>query len=193
MIRFQPVNRPTGCVDPIHSMRGALAEMALMVRWARLRPGPVLKTSNPARFGWRFELVIEVYEMKQIRRSCSALVLLGAAQGWVSLQAAELTISCRAVGQELTLCKTATAAWAARTGNQVKVVSTPNSTTERLALYQQLLAAGAGDIDVFQIDVIWPGLLANHLIDLNPYLGDAPSKHFQAIVDNIMPGLDESE
>jgi len=36
----------------------------------------------------------------------------------------------------------------------------------RLALYQQLLAAGAADIDVFQIDVVWR-ILANHFIDLS--------------------------
>ena len=48
-----------------------------------------------------------------------------------------------------------------KTGNTVKIVSTPNSATERLALYQQLLAAGAGDIDVFQIDVVWTGILGN--------------------------------
>jgi hypothetical protein len=46
--------------------------------------------------------------------------------------------------------------------------------TERLALYQQGLAVGA-DIDVLQVDVVWPGILHRHLIDLTPYLGDAPA------------------
>jgi trehalose/maltose transport system substrate-binding protein len=95
-----------------------------------------------------------------------------------------LTISCGAVGQELKLCKSETRAWAERTGNTVKVVSTPNSSSQRLALYQQLLAAGARDIDVFQIDVVWPGLLANHLLELTPYVGDAPSRHFPALIAN---------
>lgn len=126
--------------------------------------------------------------MKRNTRSLSVLALLGMVLGPVSLQAATLTISCGAVGQGLELCKSATAAWAAETGNQVKVVSTPNSSSERLALYQQLLAAGADDIDVFQIDVVWPGVLANHLIDLKPYVGDAPSNHFKAIIANNTVG-----
>ena len=76
--------------------------------------------------------------------------------------AVEISISCSALGKEYEICKQGADAWAKKTGNTVKIVSTPNSATERLALYQQLLAAGAGDIDVFQIDVVWPGILGNH-------------------------------
>lgn len=97
-------------------------------------------------------------------------------------QAARLAISCGAVGQELTLCRQAVAQWAATSGNEVEVVSTPNSSTERLALYQQLLAAGAPDIDVFQIDVIWPGMLASHFIDLRPYAGERLDGQLPAVV-----------
>ncbi|MEO1316107.1 MAG: ABC transporter substrate-binding protein, partial [Pseudomonadota bacterium] len=85
--------------------------------------------------------------------------------------AAEISISCGALGIELELCKEATQRWAEKTGHTVTVVSTPNSTTERLALYQQMLAAEAGDIDVFQVDVIWPGILGTHFIDLKPFTG----------------------
>lgn len=96
----------------------------------------------------------------------------------------ELSISCGAVGAELELCKEGSEAWAKKTGNKVKVVSTPNSSSERLALYQQLLAAGVGDIDVMQIDVIWPGILENHLADLTPYLAEEAKAHFPAIIKN---------
>ncbi len=71
-----------------------------------------------------------------------------------------------------------------KTGHTVKVVTTPNSTNERLALYQQLLAAGGTDIDVFQIDVIWPGILGNHFIDLSNAANGAENDHFPAIVEN---------
>ncbi|NRG16607.1 ABC transporter substrate-binding protein [Rhizobiales bacterium] len=98
--------------------------------------------------------------------------------------AASVSISCGAVGQELELCREAADAWANKTGNEVVVVSTPNSTTERLALYQQLLAAGADDIDVFQIDVIWPGILGSHFIDLAPYSVGAEKEHFSSIIEN---------
>jgi trehalose/maltose transport system substrate-binding protein len=102
--------------------------------------------------------------------------------------AATISISCGAVGKELELCKTGAEAWAKKTGNEVKLVSTPDSTTERLALYQQLLAAGASDIDVFQIDVVWPGILASHFIDLSKAASGAVGEHFQAIVKNNTVG-----
>ena len=44
-----------------------------------------------------------------------------------------------AVGLELEICQQGAQAWAEETGNQVNVISTPNSATERLALYQQIL------------------------------------------------------
>lgn len=112
----------------------------------------------------------------------AALIALGTTAGVT--QAATISISCGAVGLEFELCKEAAEAWAEQSGHEVQLVSTPNSTTERLALYQQLLAAGATDIDVFQIDVIWPGTLANHFIDLAPYSDGAEGTHFEAIVAN---------
>ena len=101
------------------------------------------------------------------------------------LAAAEISISCGAVGLELELCQEGTKAWSEASGHSVEVISTPNSATERLALYQQILAANSSDIDVYQIDVIWPGILANHLIDLGQYIDEETrSQHFPAIVDN---------
>lgn len=108
--------------------------------------------------------------------------LLGAAS---AARAANVAISCGAVGLELEICREGAEAWAAKTGNEVTVVSTPNSATERLALYQQILAANSSDIDVFQIDVIWPGILANHFVDLSKYVPEEEiAQHFPAIVEN---------
>ncbi|WP_114394053.1 ABC transporter substrate-binding protein [Oleisolibacter albus] len=100
-------------------------------------------------------------------------------------KAATVVISCGALGQELAICQQGADAWARKTGNQVKVVSTPSSATERLALYQQMLAAGSGDIDVYQIDVIWPGVLGQHFEDLSKAVGkDILDQHFPSIVKN---------
>lgn len=63
--------------------------------------------------------------------------------------AADLTLSCGAVGAELQLCQAGVERWEAQTGHSVEVVSTPNSATERLSLYQQILNARSSDIDVF--------------------------------------------
>ncbi|KAE8437206.1 MULTISPECIES: ABC transporter substrate-binding protein [Halomonadaceae] len=120
---------------------------------------------------------------KTLLTSAIALASLASATG--SAQAAELTISCGAVGAELTLCQEGVRAWEEKTGHSVDVVSTPNSSTERLSLYQQILSANSSDIDVMQIDVVWPGLLANHLLDLREVLGeDAAVGHFDTIVTN---------
>ena len=115
------------------------------------------------------------------------VAVLGAALGITasSASAATISISCGAVGLELQLCQEGANAWAEETGNQVNVISTPNSATERLALYQQILAANSSDIDVFQIDVIWPGILANHLLGLNDYVDqETIEQHFPAIIEN---------
>jgi trehalose/maltose transport system substrate-binding protein len=82
-----------------------------------------------------------------------------------------LAISCGAVGIEFQLCREAAEAWARETGNRVDLVSTPSGSTERLALYQQLLSARSADIDVLQVDTVWPGILANHLLDLSGRVG----------------------
>ena len=100
-------------------------------------------------------------------------------------QSATISISCGAVGLELEICQEGAEAWAETTGNQVNVVSTPNSATERLALYQQILAANSADIDVFQIDVIWPGILGSHFIDLAEHIDqEVIDQHFETIVQN---------
>lgn len=99
-------------------------------------------------------------------------------------QGVRIAISCGAVGVELELCREGVSAWEEQTGNRVEIVSTPNSSTERLALYQQMLAAGADDIDVFQIDIVWPGILGGYFIDLARYADDAPAQHFPKLIAN---------
>ncbi|MSU92786.1 ABC transporter substrate-binding protein [Pseudomonas mandelii] len=114
----------------------------------------------------------------------AALITLCAGLPSVS-SAADLTISCGAVGAELQLCKEAVEAWSKQTGNNVEVVSTPNSATERLSFYQQILSAQSTDIDIIQIDMVWPGMLAKHLMDLREVLpANATQGYFQTQVDN---------
>ncbi len=97
--------------------------------------------------------------------------------------AATISIACGSVGIEFDLCKRGAEAWAKSTGNQVRVVSTPKESNEILALYQQLLSARSGDIDVLRIDVVWPGLLAQHLVDLGTAVKkEVVDQHFAPIV-----------
>ena len=124
-----------------------------------------------------------------VRRIGKALAVAGTAALfglWAggAARAETVSIACGAVGKELELCKDLSDAWAKKTGNSVKIVSTPNSATERLALYQQLLAAGSGDVDVFEIDTIWPGILGTYFIDLASYTKGAETNHFPSIIQN---------
>ncbi|WP_270935495.1 ABC transporter substrate-binding protein [Falsiroseomonas oryzae] len=121
------------------------------------------------------------------RGLCTALVFLAAVLAAPPAGAqTTIAIACSALGIEARLCREGAEEWARRSGNQVRLVSTPNSGTERLALYQQLLAARSADIDVFQIDAVWPGILANHLLDLHGKLDTAG--HIEEVVRNNTVG-----
>ena len=96
----------------------------------------------------------------------------------------EITLSCGAVGVELQICREEVGRWEETTGYRVRVISTPNSSTDRLALYQQLLASHSGEIDVLQVDVVWPGILAGHLIDLASSMGSDTAGHFPALMQS---------
>jgi trehalose/maltose transport system substrate-binding protein len=70
------------------------------------------------------------------------------------------------------------------TGIEVTRTSGPASTTERLAQYQQLWAAQASDVDAMMIDVIWPGIVAPHAVDLSEAIGWQDQTFFERIVKN---------
>ncbi|MBX6322520.1 MAG: ABC transporter substrate-binding protein [Rhodospirillaceae bacterium] len=102
----------------------------------------------------------------------------------IPVRAETLKIACPAVGIEYDLCREGAEAWAQKTGNEVQLVQTPNHADERLALFQQLLASGSAVIDVFQIDVIWPGILGRYFIDLAPLIPEADrARHFPAMIE----------
>ncbi len=111
-------------------------------------------------------------------------ILTSASVFAVAARAASIKIACSGVGQEMALCKDAAQEWAASTGNQVEIVTPPNDASQRLALYQQLLAARSDKIDVLQIDVIWPGLLGSQLLDLRPYAKGVEKSHFATFIAN---------
>jgi trehalose/maltose transport system substrate-binding protein len=122
---------------------------------------------------------------RRIRLIFFALAFLaGAAPMHAAAAPVGLSIACGALGVELRLCTQAVEAWEKKTGNRVRIVTTPNSSTDRLALYLQMLASHTSDIDVLQIDVVWAGILASQLIDLRPYMGDAPKADFPILIEN---------
>ncbi len=99
----------------------------------------------------------------------------------------QLTIAGGSVGAELDLTKEAVKMFVANNPNiEVKVLDTPDLADDRLGLYLQFLEAKSPELDVIQVDVIWPGDLAEHLVDLYQYDGfkAAAQDHFQPIIQN---------
>mgnify|MGYP000036928065 CR=1 FL=1 len=100
--------------------------------------------------------------MKQVFKSGKAglaVFSLAAPLLMASAQAATITISCGSVGQDFEFCKKHTEEWARKTGNTVKMFTIPNSTTDILALFRQMCAAKSTDLDVINVDVVWPGVM----------------------------------
>ncbi len=120
---------------------------------------------------------------------CSATlrpVLLAASLlGALPAAAAEITLSCGAQDMEMRLCQEAADAWAAESGNSVKVVRGPERSNERYFQYLDLLGRGDPSLDVLEIDVIWPSALAGELVDLGPEIApEVLDQHLPAIVAN---------
>jgi trehalose/maltose transport system substrate-binding protein len=88
------------------------------------------------------------------------------------------------VGQGNDIDKALAAKFQADTGIQVTVIPRPQSATDTYAQYQRFFQGQSGDLDVMMVDVIWPGALAAHLVDLGPKLGEAAKQHYPGIVDN---------
>jgi len=66
----------------------------------------------------------------------------------------------------------------------VELLEMPDSSTERLALYQQFWEAQSGDVDVLQVDVIWPGIIAEHTVDLTEYLDEETiGMYFEGMIE----------
>ncbi|RAK10506.1 carbohydrate ABC transporter substrate-binding protein (CUT1 family) [Halanaerobium saccharolyticum] len=117
-----------------------------------------------------------------------ALVFVIAFSGIVLAQEEEisLTVAGGAVGQEKELTEKAAEMYMEDNPNvTVEVLETPDLANDRLGLYLQFLEAESPEVDVYQVDVIWPGDLGEHFIDFYDYgAEEVVDKHFQAIVEN---------
>ena len=74
--------------------------------------------------------------------------------------------------------------WEKKTGNKVTVLIGPAVSSDVLALYQQQLAAGSPDVDLYQVDAVWAALMGNDLIDLKQYSNGAETLHIQSVIEN---------
>ena len=106
------------------------------------------------------------------------------ALGASAVSAAEITYVSGAVGNAVEDFKKIVAPWEAKTGHTVTLVPMPASTTDQFGQYRLWLAAGNGDIDLYQTDVIWAPQLANHFVDLSNKAGELMKSHFPSIVES---------
>lgn len=99
---------------------------------------------------------------------------------------ATVTIAAGAVGIELQVTREGTERYMELCPNiTIKVLEIPDLTDDRLNLYFQFLESRSSDLDIYQIDVIWPALVADYMIDLYDYASpELLEKHFPAIVEN---------
>jgi len=105
-------------------------------------------------------------------RLCVSAATLALAALATHAEPVTLRLAVGSVGQEQEMFRLGAEAWAAKTGNKVVLIGSPASPSDRLALFQQQLAAGGADTDVYLLDVVWPGLLAAFFEDLAPHLTD---------------------
>ena len=79
--------------------------------------------------------------------------------------------------------------WATKTGNHVQYLNLPPSANDVLQLFSQYWAAQSSEVDIYQIDVCWPGLAAPYAIDLKKYFSEDDMKQFfTRIVENNTVG-----
>lgn len=97
-----------------------------------------------------------------------------------------INVATGAVGQELQMAEDGAKRYMEKNPNvTVKILSTPDMVQDRLAVYRQFFESKSPDVDLYQIDVIWPGDLAQNFLDLNQYgAKDHLSGMFPSMVQN---------
>ena len=75
-----------------------------------------------------------------------------------------------ATQRELSMDQNVFEQFSRQTGIRVDFIPGPESMTERLELYHRYLGAKSSTPDVYYIDVVWPAVLADQMVDLNQYL-----------------------
>ena len=77
------------------------------------------------------------------------------------------------------------AAFTRQSGIRVEVLPAPEAAVEQLATWRRLLESRARVPDVYGIDMIWPAILADNLVDLKPYVPAEEIKvHFPELISN---------
>ena len=70
-------------------------------------------------------------------------------------------------------------------GMEIELLPAPANPLDRLGLYRQFLPSESDDVDLLDFDVIWSGMLAPHLLDLNAHLSaEERAQYFPVYLQN---------
>ncbi|MBX5194118.1 ABC transporter substrate-binding protein [Rhizobium sp. NZLR10] len=116
--------------------------------------------------------------MKQFAFALTALAVAVAGP----IRAAEISFAANTTGKSIEFLQKQVAVFEKNTGNHVKLVTMPSSSSEQFSQYRLWLAAGNKDIDVYQTDVIWAPQLADQFIDLKEATKDVVGQFFPSII-----------
>ncbi|MBB4192479.1 trehalose/maltose transport system substrate-binding protein [Rhizobium aethiopicum] len=117
-----------------------------------------------------------------MKKFALALSALGLALAADPIHAAEISFAANTTGKNVEFLNKQLAIFEKATGNQVKLVTMPSSSSEQFSQYRLWLAAGNKDIDVYQTDVIWAPQLADQFIDLKEATKDVAGQFFPSII-----------
>ncbi|MGV4796563.1 ABC transporter substrate-binding protein [Rhizobium sp. F40D2] len=116
--------------------------------------------------------------MKQFAFALSVLAVALAGP----IRAADISFAANTTGKSIEFLQKQVAVFEKETGNHVKLVTMPSSSSEQFSQYRLWLAAGNKDIDVYQTDVIWAPQLADQFIDLKEATKDVVGQFFPSII-----------
>jgi len=98
---------------------------------------------------------------------------------------AEIVIAAGAVGVEFEVVTEQANRYMEMCPNiSITLLETPDLTTDRLGLYQQFWEAQSPEVDIYQTDVIWAGIIAPHVVDMNEFVDEEyVAQFFPAMVE----------
>lgn len=115
-----------------------------------------------------------------------SILLLPVGEEVIAQQEIELTVAVGEVGAEYeTVVKAAEEYMEENPDITIEVVESPEASQERLSYFMTFFERKSSEIDIYQIDVIWPGILKDHLVDLHRFNAEEHlDPHFDFAVEN---------
>lgn len=121
--------------------------------------------------------------MKLKKIAAAALLSLGASLA----QADTVKMECGAGATVKSFCDYVKARFEAETPHKLQFIDLPRASDEKLSMLQQIFATKDSKVvDVMAIDVVWPGVLDRHLLDLTEHVKDLEPAFFPSVWQNNM-------